>query len=141
MISMTLLELVGVAISYGLLKSIALKEGTIDFRAMFRDRIQVLNESFARPFKDDGFAKNMFIALKKRAASMDLGDGDEEKKDAEVEGVEVVKSSEDEKFGHAETPPPNYLENHVASLTSTEECGPLQNDDTYISSPSLSSRA
>lgn len=127
MISMTLLELVGVAISYGLLKSIALRDGSIDFRAMFRDRMRVVNESMTKPFRD-GFAANMIEAFKKRAASLDMLDGGEEN-DVKDAGDDVE-----------EAPPPIYLENHASSLTPTQECGAADPDDTYISSPSLSSR-
>lgn len=112
--AMNILELVGVAISYGLLKSIALKDGNIDFRAMFREKMKIINDSFTKPFKD-GVA-----AIKKRAASLDLVDDD----DAEVEvgneqdpeGAQGVENGENEEEHRG-----SYLENHVESLTATEE--------------------
>lgn len=67
MIMMIILEIIGLAISYGLLKSIALKEGNIDFRAMFKERMEQINATLTRPFQKDGFASNMIETIKKKA--------------------------------------------------------------------------
>lgn len=77
MIMMIILELIGLAISYGLLKSIALKEGTINFRAMFKERMEQINATLIRPFQKDGFASNMIETIKKKANQHKNGDDDE----------------------------------------------------------------
>lgn len=87
MIMMIILELIGLAISYGLLKSIALKDGTIDFRAMFKERMEQINATLARPFQKDGFATHMIETIKKKAHQHRNGENDEEKEsDVEAEG-------------------------------------------------------
>lgn len=84
MIMMIILELIGLAISYGLLKSIALKDGTIDFRAMFKERMEQINATLTRPFQKDGFASNMIETIKKKANQHKHGeDQDEEGKDSD----------------------------------------------------------
>lgn len=125
MISMTVLEFVGVAISYGLLRSIAIRDGNIDFRAMFKEKMRIVNESISKPFKD-GFAANMIEALRKRAASLDL---------VEEDGDKNVNEDKD----NAE-PAPIYLENHVGSLTFTEEPIGDKDEDTTLSIPSITTQ-
>lgn len=83
MIMMIILELIGLAISYGLLKSIALKDGTIDFRAMFKERMEQINATLTRPFQKDGFASNMIETIKKKAHHHKNGE-DGEEKDSDV---------------------------------------------------------
>lgn len=79
MILMILLELIGIAIAYGLLKSIALKEGNIDFRAMFKERLEQIHATLAKPFQEDGFASNFIEAIKKKTQSSDKLDENDEK--------------------------------------------------------------
>lgn len=86
MIMMIILELIGLAISYGLLKSIALKDGTIDFRAMFKERMEQINATLTRPFQKDGFASNMIETIKKKTQQHKNGEeGDEAGKESDVE--------------------------------------------------------
>lgn len=156
MISMTLLELVGLAISYGLLKSIAIRDGAIDFRAMFQEKMHILNESFTKPFRE-GFAANMVEAIKKRAASLDQLDEDTEVPVDEKKELEDRGDTDSQK--EVESLPPEFedvglkgidhntpdngvvegpiihLENHVMSLSTTEETLKNEDHDASLVSP------